>query len=107
MPAHHVTLPHDPLDPLAVDPHALTAQLDGHPRRPVGATGVGVDPGDLLGEGILGGGASLPGRLAGCPAVEPGAGDRQDPAQPLDAEGGAVGGDGPEAAGHRSISFAK
>lgn len=85
---HHVALPHDPLDPLAIDPHTLSVQLDGHPRGSVGATGVGVDDPDLLGEDVLGGGASLPGRPARGPPVEPGAGNRQDPAQPLDAERG-------------------
>jgi hypothetical protein len=103
VPADHVASPHDPLDPLAVDPHALVVHLDGHPR----GAGGGVNPADLLGEGVLDGGASLPGRLTRGPAVEPGAGHRQDPTQPLDAEGGAVGGDEPEAAGYRSISFAK
>lgn len=43
VPAHDLPLPHDPLDPLAVDPHTLVAQFDGHPRRPVGAAGVDVD----------------------------------------------------------------
>lgn len=47
VPAHHVALPHDPLDPLAVDPHALVVQLDGHPWGAVGPAGVGVNPGDL------------------------------------------------------------
>jgi hypothetical protein len=92
---------------LRLTPHSLVAQFGGHPWGSVGAAGVGVNLGDLRGEGILVGGAGLPGRLTRDPAVEPGAGHGQDPAQPLDAEDGAVGGDEPEAAGHRSISFAK
>lgn len=34
VPADHVVLAHNPLDPLAVDPHALVAQLNGHSRDP-------------------------------------------------------------------------
>ncbi|SCF14092.1 hypothetical protein GA0070558_13264 [Micromonospora haikouensis] len=78
MPAHDVALPHDPLGPLAVDPHTLVVQPDGHPRGSVSAAGFGVNPGDLLGEGVLVGGVSLSGGLAGCPAVEAGAGHRRD-----------------------------
>lgn len=37
--------PHDPLDSLAVDPLAASAQLHGHSRGPVGAAVPAVDGG--------------------------------------------------------------
>jgi hypothetical protein len=48
---------HQPLHPLVVHPPAAPAQLVGDPRRPVGASGVGVDGADLgdqLSLGLLG-----------------------------------------------------
>ncbi len=45
---HDAVLAHQSFDPLVVDLAALAAQLRGHPRRPVGAVGVGVDVDDLI-----------------------------------------------------------
>lgn len=70
-----------------VDPLTLVAELGGDARSPVGAVGLGVDLGDALGKLGVGPGPLGPCVRAGQPPVEPGPGDGQDPAQPLDAEG--------------------
>jgi hypothetical protein len=68
-------LAHQPLDPLAGHPDAPPAQDGVHPRRAVGATGDGVDVGDLGGERLVG---------TPDPAVERRRRDAQDPEDGLD-----------------------
>jgi hypothetical protein len=77
-------LAHQPLDPLAGHPDAPPAQDGVHPRRAVGATGDGVDVGDLGGERPVGAPAS--GQIGGTPdpAVERRRRDAQNPEDGLD-----------------------
>jgi hypothetical protein len=82
-------LAHQPLDPPAGHPDAPPAQDGVHPRRAVGATGDGVDVGDLGGERLVGTSAS--GRIGGPPdpAVERRRRDAQNPEDGLDPEASA------------------
>ncbi|GAA3724074.1 hypothetical protein GCM10022205_05130 [Spinactinospora alkalitolerans] len=90
-------LAHEALDPFVVDLIALLAQLGGDPRCPVGGVVVvdGADSGRQLG---IPGSALRLRAPALLPALEGGACQSQDPAQPLDAVGVVVVGDETEAA---------
>ncbi len=81
---------HQPLDAFVVDRWALVLQLGGDPGAAVGAVGLPVDLGDPLGQDLVGPLAPGAGRAGFAPAVEAGAGDAQEGAQPLHAVGAVV-----------------
>ena len=106
--ADEVPFAHDPLDPLAVDSAAASAQLVGDARRAVPAAVLVVDAADLLGQLVFGVGPHLSGWLGGQPLVVAlPTRYRQDAAQPRDAVAGVVFTDEPVAVTHRPISLAK
>ncbi len=99
--------PHDPCDPLLVDPVSVLAEHSGHPRGAVGAAGLAVDLTDLVGQDSVLLFPGSPGLRAGEPLVVTGPVDVQDVAEPLHLVGGPVVINKLEAAGHQFVSPAK
>jgi len=95
---------HQAGDPFAAAAPAGAGQFGVHARRAIGAVRALIDSGDRLTQLRVGG---LPRRSrSGEEGVEARAGDREDPAEPLDAVGVSMIGDESEAA-DRIVSWAK
>jgi hypothetical protein len=68
-----------------VDQQATSTQFGGDPRGAIDPADLAVEGADPVGQRGVGSGTHRPALGPGTPGVEPGAGDLEDPAQPLDA----------------------